>query len=125
MKKLIPGFLCLMVLAAGGTLLYSRLQPSLENKEPVFRTVQAVPEEEAAQQYPPSGEAEGDFAIVNRDRLEKLAGQPYDGPSYAISNVEMNQMVAEAKLNHASGNRLPANAIPVKQEPIQKKKKTK
>ncbi|MBX3039370.1 MAG: hypothetical protein KF789_01520 [Bdellovibrionaceae bacterium] len=120
MKKLIPGFLCLVVLAAGGTLLYSRLQPSLESKEPVFRTVQAVPEEEAALQFPPSGAGEGDFAIVNRDRLEKLAGQPYDGPSYAISVVEMNQMVAEAKLNHASGNRLPANATP---EPVQKKKR--
>lgn len=126
MKKLIPGFLCVAVLATGAALLYGRLQPSLESKEPVFRTVHAVPEEEAAQQPPPSGgDSEKDFAVVNTDRLERLAGQPYNGPSYAISNVEMGQMVADAKLHHSSGNRLPANAVPEKQEPMAPKKKEK
>lgn len=73
---------------------------------PAQPTVQAVPETQAAERMPPDSEAS--FAVVNQQRLQALAGQPYNGPSYKIEAAQMDQMVAEHR--QQSSNRLPASA---------------
>ena len=123
-KKLLPGLLSLTVLAVLGLVLFDRLQPSLENKEPTFRVVEAIPESEAAEQLPPVADNEAEYPFVNQDRLAKMAGQAYEGPAYAVTPAEIQQMVAEAKQSALTGNRLPANtkgeAVDKKSEPKKK-----
>lgn len=63
--------------------------------------------ENAAASLPPDTFATSDFPAVNTQRLQKLAGAPYKGPSYKVKAGEMKEMIAERKKDH--DKRLPAS----------------
>lgn len=94
-KNLIYGTIAFLALGFIGSVLYSRLQPSLENKEAVFRVVDS--------------DESSEFPHVNKSRLEALAKSNYSGPSFAMTPEEVKVLVAESNSNEEQGSRLPAN----------------
>jgi hypothetical protein len=60
----------------------------------------------ASEQLPPMSTSENQLAVVNKQRLATLAGQPYNGPSYKEDYSKLEMMVADKQKNK---DRLPAN----------------
>jgi hypothetical protein len=116
MKKMLSGFLSVLMVVGLGVVLYQRLNPSMKqtSQSPAAVPIPAGPAElpDAADRLPPVPDTAGGFAAVNEQRLATLAGQPYKGPSYKEDYEGAHrQMMAKRAQNK---DRLPASDADMK-----------
>lgn len=98
MKNKVLGFSLICAMFALSLAWFYRLH---ESSEPTFAAAPDV-----SHLPPPDQQTGAAYPVVNRQRLQALAGEPYNGPSYKVDHKELQEMIAEKK---RSQNRVPAS----------------